>query len=184
MTERVPAAASALLGRGRCWGLELEPRWRVLGVTFEPPGGGDLLQLLCSPVSTFLVLLTREVAGRPTIVTFDAAQLPAVGTRLGGAVVGPEPFGAPEPRPGAWGPQWSLQGRSSAADGIRTTLTLDLQEDDARLRLFARFDAIEVRDAAGALRLAWPTEAAQGGGASAGTSSPADRGAGEEPRQF
>jgi hypothetical protein len=58
----------------------------------------------------------------------------------------------PEPRPGTWGPRYSLEGRTSAADGNRATLTLDLAtEDGSRLRLFARFDDAELRDASATL---------------------------------
>lgn len=147
----VTADVRALVAGGRCWGLELEPVWRVLAVSVEPPGGGEPVQLLCVPVSVLLASLTRRVEGRPVIVTFTTEQLPDVGARLGGAVIGPEPFGGPEPRPGAWGPRLSLEGRSSAPDGTGSTLLLDLSEDDARLRLFVRFDAAEVRAADGTL---------------------------------
>lgn len=147
----VHPAVTDLVAGGRCWGLELEPTWRVLGVTVEPDGGGDAVQLLCSPVSVLLASLVRTGATGPTLVTFDADRLPDVGTRLGGARIGPAPFGVPEPRPGAWGPRYSLEGRSSAADGTASTLLLELEEDDAVLRLFARFDDAEVRTAAGAL---------------------------------
>jgi len=150
-----------VLSGARCWGIELDPRYRVLAVTVEPdplraPGTPGEHQLLCFPVSTFLVALTRPQRGDPssdsprmTLLTFELDQLTAVSERLGGAgIVGPV-FGQPEPRPGTWGPRYSLEGRSSAPDGTRTTLTLDLTgDDDARLRLFARFDDIELRDAA------------------------------------
>lgn len=147
----VPPAVERVVAGGRCWGLELEPVWRVLAVTVEPAGGGEPVQVLCSPVSVLLAALTRRVDGVPVLATFDAAVLPDVAARLGGARIGPEPFGAPEPRPGAWGPRLSLEGRTSAPDGTGSTLLLDLQEDDARLRLFARFDAAEVRSADGTL---------------------------------
>ncbi|MGA1774868.1 MAG: hypothetical protein ACO4BW_04475 [Nitriliruptoraceae bacterium] len=161
----VPDDVVALVAGGRCWGLELEPVWRVLAVTVEPPGGGDPLQVLCSPVSTLLASLTRHDGDRPAIVTFEAERLPEVAGRLGGALIGPEPFGGPEPRPGSWGPRLSLEGRSSAADGTASTLTLDLRDDDARLRLFARFDDVEVRAADGRL--------VAGGRATPGGSGPA-----------
>jgi hypothetical protein len=147
----VPEDVRALVASGRCWGLELEPVWRVLAVTVEPAGGADPVQVLCSPVSVLLASLVRTDDERPAIVTFEAAQLPDVAGRLGGALIGPEPFGAPEPRPGAWGPRLSLEGRSSAPDGTGSTLLLDLEEDAARLRLFARFDAVEVRAGDGRL---------------------------------
>ncbi len=147
----VPAPVAALVAGGACWGIELEPVWRVLAVTVEPAGGGEPVQVLCSPVSVLLASLTRQVDGRTSIATFPAERLPEVSARLGGARIGPDPFGAPEPRPGAWGPRLSLEGRSSASDGTGSTLLLDLVDGDARLRLFARFDVIEVRAADGTL---------------------------------
>lgn len=142
----------------RCWGIELDPRYRVLAVTVEPDplritGTVGEHQLLCFPVSVLLVTVTRPVledgASRTAVVTFDLEQLTSVSERFGGAVIEKQPFGLPEPRPGAWGPRYSLEGRTSAADGTRATLTLDLRiEDDARLQLFARFDDIELRDPA------------------------------------
>jgi len=150
-----------VLSGARCWGIELDPRYRVLAVTVEPdplraPGTPGEHQLLCFPVSTFLVALTRPQitdpasdSPRTALLTFELDQLTAVSERLGGAsILGPV-FGRPEPRPGTWGPRYSLEGRSSAADGTRSTLTLDLTgDDDVRLRLFARFDDLELRDAA------------------------------------
>jgi hypothetical protein len=151
-------ALEQVLGGARCWGLELEPRYRVLSITVEPdplrtPGTPGEHQLLCFPVSTLLVALTRPeptaAAPRTTILTFELTQLTAVSERLGGATITGPVFGRPEPRPGAWGPRYSLEGRTSAADGTRATLTLDLMaEEDLRLRVFARFDDAELRDGA------------------------------------
>jgi len=161
------AIADVVTG-ARCWGVELDPRYRVLAVTVEPdplrtPGTAGEHQLLCFPVSVLLVAVTRPLvedgATRTALVTFDLEQLTSVSERFGGAVIEERPFGLPEPRPGAWGPRHSLEGRTSAADGTRATLTLDLRtEDDARLRLFARFDDVELRDAARTLVLGTPSQ--------------------------
>lgn len=154
--DAIESLQTTLTG-ARCWGLELDARYRVLAVTVEPDptralGTAGEQQLLCFPVSVLLVTLTRTVrtdeGPRTVLETFDLEQLTAVSERLGGAVIAGPPFGAPEPRPGAWGPRHSLEGRSSAADGVRRTLTLDLADEDARLRVFARFDDVELRDAA------------------------------------
>ena len=152
------AALSEVVTGARCWGIELDPRYRVLAVTIEPdplrtPGTAGEHQLLCFPVSVLLVTVTRPVSedgqDRTALVTFDLEQLTAVSERFAGAAIAPEPFGQPEPRPGTWGPQYSLEGRTSAADGTRATLTLELTtEDGSRLRLFARFDDVELRDGA------------------------------------
>jgi len=160
-TDVLDAIGSAIAG-GRCWGLELDERYRVLAVTVEPdplraPGTTGELQLLCFPVSTFLASLTRperDGSGRRALLTFTQEELVAVSQRLGGTAIGSDVFGRPEPRPGTWGPRHSLEGRSSAADGVRRTLTLELvDEDDTQLRVFARFDDVELRDRDGALVL-------------------------------
>jgi hypothetical protein len=152
---------AARLEGARCWGLELDARYRVLAVTVEPDplraaGTAGELQLLCFPVSTFLVAVTHpREDGRTALVTFGLEDLPAVSQRFGGAQIDGVILGRPEPRPGAWGPRMSLEGRSSAGDGTRRTFTAELTDaDGARLRCFARFDDLELRDAAGSLLLA------------------------------
>jgi hypothetical protein len=149
-------AVARFVDGARCWGIELEPRYRVLAVTVEPDplrsaGVVGEHQLLCFPVSTLLVTVTRPLetddGPRTAVVTFGLEDLTAVSERFAGATVTGTPFGHPEPRPGTWGPQHSLEGRTSAADGTRRTLLLELDEPDgARLRLFARFDDVELRD--------------------------------------
>jgi len=156
-------ALSEVVTGARCWGIELDPRYRVLAVTVEPdplrtPGTAGEHQLLCFPVAVLLVSVTRPLVEdgqeRTAIVTFDLEQLTAVSERFAGATITSSPFGHPEPRPGTWGPRYSLEGRTSAADGTRSTLTLDLStEDGARLRLFSRFDDAELRDGARTLIL-------------------------------
>jgi len=150
-------ALSDVVTGARCWGIELDPRYRVLAVTVEPdplraPGRAGEYQLLCFPVSVLLVAVTRPLievgTSRTALVTFDLEQLTAVSERFAGATIDEAPFGRPVPRPGTWGPRYSLEGRTSAADGTRRTLQLDLAtEDGSRLRLFARFDDVELRDA-------------------------------------
>jgi len=147
-----------IVAGARCWGIELDPQYRVLAVTVEPdplrtPGTAGEHQLLCFPVSVLLVAVTRPImqdgASRTALMTFELDQLTTVSERFGGATIDASPFGQPEPRPGAWGPRYSLEGRTSAADGRRGTIALDLAtEDGARLRLFARFDDAELRDGA------------------------------------
>jgi hypothetical protein len=164
----IDAVAEVVTG-ARCWGIELDPRYRVLAVTIEPdplrtPGTAGEHQLLCFPVSVLLVAVTRPLvedgASRTALVTFDLDRLTSVSERFGGAVISERPFGLPEPRPASWGPRYSLEGRTSASDGTRSTLTLDLRtEDDARLRLFARFDDVELRDAARTLVLGTSAQA-------------------------
>ena len=154
--EGIDALSDVVTG-ARCWGIELDPRYRVLAVTVEPdplraPGRAGEYQLLCFPVSVLLVTVTRPLVEdgtpRTALVTFDLEQLTAVSERFAGATIDGGPFGGPEPRPGTWGPRYSLEGRTSAADGTRRTLHLDLAtEDGSRLRLFARFDDAELRDA-------------------------------------
>jgi hypothetical protein len=141
-------------------GLELEPRYRVLAATLEPTSEryaqawpGDVadrrIQLLCFPVSTLLVSLRRHEGGRAVLQTFDIEQLLDVVVALDGARVHAPLFGLPEPRPGQWGPRFSAQGRSSAPDGTRRTLTLSPRTEDLALNVFARFDDLELKDPSG-----------------------------------
>jgi hypothetical protein len=138
-------------------GAELDLRYRVLGATIEPatdahprPGTDDLrLQLLCHPVSTVLGVLEREVDGARHLETFEAEQLSDVAAAFEGTPLQPPVLGRPEPRPGQWAPQFSIQGRSTAPNGRRRTVTLEVAAVDARLRLFVRCDEVELRDPAG-----------------------------------
>jgi hypothetical protein len=142
------------------WGLELEPRYRVLAATFEPteerypwgPVDDRRLQVLLFPVSTILASLRQRAEGRVVVRRFTDDHLLDVVAAFEGAPAAPPLFGRPEPRPGQWAPQWSLEGRSTAPDGNRRTVTLRLRRDDLELDLFARFDDLEVKDATGAER--------------------------------
>ncbi|MTV26865.1 hypothetical protein FTX61_15790 [Nitriliruptoraceae bacterium ZYF776] len=143
-------------------GLELDTRYRVLALTLEPTDGrapwtagrpDQRLQVLCSPVSTILASLRRRTDDHSQVLTFAEDQLvDVIGALEEPTVTGPL-FGRPEPRPGSWAPEWSLEGRSNAPDGRSRTLTLQLRRerpDEAlELDLFARFDEIQVRDPAG-----------------------------------
>lgn len=146
-----------LLAGAALVGAELDLRYRVLGATIEPPAGahpqGEVddprLQLLCHPVSTVLGVLEREVDGARHLETFEAEQLSDVTAAVSGAPLRPPVLGRPEPRPGEWAPQFSIQGRSTAPNGRRRTVTLEVASFDARLRLFVRCDEVELRDPAG-----------------------------------
>ena len=150
--ERVLEGAALL-------GAELEPSFRVLSVTVEPapgrvrPAGDDpRLLVVAHPVSTVLAVLIERVPGGPaTVRTFETARLPDVTAALGGARLTGPLLGRPEPRPGAWAPRWSLEGRSTAADGTAETLTIRVQEGDLSLALFVRCDVVELRRADGTL---------------------------------
>jgi hypothetical protein len=138
-------------------GVELEPRFRVLAVTVEPEPERYVweerddrrLQVLCHPVSTILASLRRESDGQRQLLAFEEDQLVDVVAALGGPALSAPLFGLPEPRPGEWGPRFSLEGRSTAPDGTGRTLTLSVATDDARFDLFARFDVIDLKDADG-----------------------------------
>jgi hypothetical protein len=165
------AQLDAVLDGAALLGLELDTRYRVLAATLEPTrdrypwgSGGDSVvvvdrrvQLLLSPVSTILGSLRRRVATgegeRTEVYTFTDEQLVDIAGALDGApVIGPL-FGRPEPRPGSWAPEWSLEGRSTAGDGITHTVTVSARSDDGAgelaLDLFARFDEVLVRDPRG-----------------------------------
>jgi hypothetical protein len=135
------------------WGLELDTRYRVLAATFEPiperhPEGeaeDRRLQVLMFPVSTILASLREQVDGRMVVRRFTTEQLLDVVSAFDGATVGSPLFGRPEPRPGEWAPEWSLEGRSTAPDGTGRTVLVGLQAGGLSLDLFARFDEVEVR---------------------------------------
>lgn len=137
------------------WGLELEPRFRVLAATVEPrdavwgEAADRRVQVLCFPVSTILASLRRTTEGRREVLTFEEPQLVDVAAAFGGAPLAGPVFGRPEPRPGTWGPSFSLEGRSSAPDGTGRTVTWSVAADDLQLDVFARFDDLELRDARG-----------------------------------
>jgi hypothetical protein len=142
-------------------GLELDPRYRVLAATFEPtadrypwePTDDDRrLQVLLFPVSTILASFRQREDGRLVLRRFEDVQLLDVVAAFDGAGVSGPLFGQPEPRPGQWAPEWSLEGRSTAPDGRRRTFTVALRHDDLELDLFVRFDDVEVKDARGATR--------------------------------
>jgi hypothetical protein len=147
-------------------GLELDTRYRVLAATLEPtaeryPWGSGAagvevvdrrVQVLCSPVSTILASLRRVPAGGATaeVYTFAEDQLVDVVAAFDGAGVHAPLFGLPEPRPGSWAPEWSMQGRSTAGDGVSRTVTLSVRHEDEAgvllLDVFARFDEVQVKD--------------------------------------
>lgn len=146
------------------WGAELDTRYRVLAATIEPDEAGasslgiehaaDLrLQMLIHPVSVVLAVLLRTDQEPAQLLTFEADNLIGVTTAFGGRPLETPLFGRPEPTPGSWAPQWSLEGRSSAPDGRANTLTLEVADDRAHLRLFARFDDLTLRSADGATLL-------------------------------
>jgi hypothetical protein len=147
----------AVLEGAALWGLELDPRFRVLAATFEPTAarypweGADdrRLQVLLFPVSTILASLRQREQERLVVRRFADDQLVDVVAAFAGAAVEAPLFGRPEPRPGQWAPEWSLEGRSSAPDGIRHTCTVSLRQDDLELDLFVRFDDVELKDVAG-----------------------------------
>jgi hypothetical protein len=154
----VPAdALERLLAGSPLLGLELDTKFRVLAATVEPPAdrhpreGADdrRLQVLAHPVSTLLGALQREVDDQPRIETFETEQLSDVAAAFAGAPLQAPVLGRPEPRPGEWGPQFSIQGRSTAPDGRSRTVTFAVSTGDAHLRVFARCDVVEVRDAEG-----------------------------------
>lgn len=152
-------------------GLELDTRYRVLAATFDPEptrypwgsgiGGVDVvdrrIQVLVSPVATILGSLRRTVtdaAGERTeVYTFTEGQLVDVVSAFDGAPVATPMFGLPEPRPGSWAPEWSLEGRATVGDGVSHTLTVSVRTDDdggrLALDLFARFDEVHVKDPVG-----------------------------------
>lgn len=167
-TEGWPIESLAELDRelegALLWGLELDRRYRVLAVTLEladdraqtlvPAGEDRRVQLLCSPVSTVLASFRQVADGTAQLLTFTDEQLVDVAAAFGGQPLLAPRFGQPEPRPGEWAPQWSLEGRSSAPDGTARTISVGVRriEGSERLELdlFARFDDVQVNAVDGA----------------------------------
>jgi hypothetical protein len=151
-TESLDALETVLDGAALL-GLELEPRFRVLAATLEPlperhpeaTASDRRVQLLCHPVSTILASLRRTADAEDVVLTFDEHQLVDVVAALNGPAVTAPLFGRAEPRPGEWGP-FSLEGRSTAPDGVGHTVTFAVSDRELNLKVFARFDAAELRD--------------------------------------
>lgn len=149
----------AVLDGAAVLGLELDTRYRVLAATLEPdeqrdpwPARDDRrVQLLAFPVSTILASLRRgEPDGQISLLTFAEAQLVEVVAALDTPRWRSPVLGRPEPRPGEWGPRFSLEGRSSAPDGTRGSLRLELGDGELDLAVFARFDEVALKDPEGA----------------------------------
>jgi hypothetical protein len=151
------AALERLFDGAALLGLELDPRWRVLAVTIAPRAShhpspsceDDRVQILFHPVSTVLASLRRRAGDDRQLLAFEADQLLDVVSALAGSEIRGPVLGRLEPRPGAWGPRFSLEGRSNAPDGTSRTLTLEVADDEVELGFFARFDSIDVKDATG-----------------------------------
>jgi hypothetical protein len=153
-----PSRLEPVLEGARLWGAELDTRYRVLALTVEPaadryPWGDDAadrrIQVLCHPVSTILISLVRHTDEGRALLEFSEEQLVDVVAALDGPTLEPPLFGRAEPRPGEWGPRFSLQGRSTAGDGTRTTLCVRPRTEELSFDLFARVDHLEVRDPEG-----------------------------------
>lgn len=145
-------AVEALLDGAALLGAELDAKYRVLALTVEVDPGRHpdrrlddrRLQVLVHPASTFVVSL-RVHDDNPRIEAFLIDQLPDVVHALDGPVIEGPVFGAPEPAAGEWGPEPSVQGRSSAPDGNLRTLRVEVASGVRRFGLFATFDDVEVR---------------------------------------
>lgn len=152
-TGVAPTDVDALLDGAVVLGLELDPKYRVLAATFEltaarhPDGEADdrRIQVLCHPVSTFMVAVQQRTPEGTVVLEFPAEQLVDVVAAFDEPPVSTPIFGRPEPRPGSLAPTLSLQGRSTAGDGTRATMLLHLAHEDLTLDLFARFDEVEVK---------------------------------------
>lgn len=156
MTGRTEAIerVEGLLDGARLWGMELDTRYRVLGLTVEPPAGrhpdGDVadrrLQVVAHPVGRIAASLLRVGGDGPaSIEAFSAEQLPLVVDRLDGPVLRAPVLDGPPPDPLRWAPQLSLEGASTAPDGGSHHLEVAVSGGGRRLRLAAWFDVVELR---------------------------------------
>ncbi len=146
-------ALDALLDQAVLLGAELDPNYRVLGLTIDvapdrhpgqPAGGDHRLQVLLHPAGTIEASLRRR--GDETVVeAFTVDQLPDVVHALDGPVLTAPIVGEGPVAPGEWGPAMSLQGRSNAPDGHRHRLRFDVTAGDREFGLHVTFDEVEVR---------------------------------------
>jgi hypothetical protein len=137
----------ALLQGSRCWGAELDLKYRVLAITFEPEAtrhpDGDIedarLQLVLHPVNT---IQGRLVHDGTTLERFDVEQLPLVVDRLDGARIDRPVVTSSTPK--LMG-ELSFEGRADVPDGYRHIAALSLQSNDRLLSMRCTFDEAELR---------------------------------------
>ncbi len=137
----------AMLLGARCWGAELDLKYRVLGITFEPADAfhpdGEVedarLQLVLHPVNA---IQGRLVLDGTTLERFDVEQLPLVVDRLDGARIQRPVVTSSAPRLQG---EMSFEGRADVPDGHRHIAALNLQSDERQLALRVTFDDAEVR---------------------------------------
>lgn len=148
-------ALERVLDGAALWGLELDTRYRVLAATVEPSSGrhpyGPVpdrrLQLLLYPCSKILASLRSAPGDGHTLETFEVDQLLEVVESFNGATLSLPLFDLPEPTPGEWGPEPSLQGASNTGDGTAHSLRLSLDGPGGRrFAFYASFDDVRVRD--------------------------------------
>jgi hypothetical protein len=144
------ASVDHLLDGGTCWGAELDTRYRVLGVTFDPEPGSHpdgpvddtRLQLVLHPCAEVEARLVRHDGPGAVVESFTVEQLVQVVDRLGGARLrGP----VVDVGSGPLGPPLSLEGRSKTADGRRHEVVLVLEGPTRTLTLRVTCDTVEVR---------------------------------------
>jgi hypothetical protein len=153
--ERLEQIDAALDG-ARLLGLELDLEYRVLAATVDPGAGvteptGDTvdrrLQILLHPCSEVTALLVLQGPEGHVAERFEESQLPAVVAAMDEPeLTAPVVAAPPAPRFPA---EVSLRGVSSAPDGRTHRALFDVRGAGRRLVLLARFDDIELRDAAG-----------------------------------
>jgi hypothetical protein len=135
----------------RLWGVELDPRYRVVAITLEVAADVDVpalrgaddrrLQLLLYPVGRLAVRL--QVDGHEP-ERFAVETLPEVVGELDGPLVAGPLFGGADLEDPV-----SLQGSSTAADGWTHRFAVSVVAGATGLELFATFDDVRVRSATG-----------------------------------
>lgn len=151
-------------------GGELDEQYRVLGVTLEltksalarisetlPMAKDGRIQMLCHPISTIIASL--RIPDERRVMTFETQALSDVMATVAGATLVQPVLGGAEPRPGTWGPQFSMLGQSNAPDGRSQRATFSVVTADAEFDLFVRFDVLEFRTADGDVVLTHPVGA-------------------------
>lgn len=152
--------AARLLRSSPVLGAEIDIRFRVLAVTVEPTSdehptaqaGDRRLQVVVHPVGTIAAVLADHAdPDTPTVLRFDETQLSDIVALFADEVSRVSPFPAAMPDVDELAQRLSMFGSAQTGDGTRHVLHLQLTQahDDLQLDLWATFDDVEVRDAAG-----------------------------------
>lgn len=161
MNDHLSELVTRLMATSPVLGADVDIRYRVLAVTVEPseddhpvaPAPADRrLQVVVHPVGTIVAALVDHANPMtPTVLHFDETQLADVVNAFADAVSTVAPFEGEVPDVDELGDRLSMFGSAQTGDGTASILHLHLDEPDGTLTLdlWATFDELDLRDAAG-----------------------------------